>query len=74
MNYAMKKSLQSLGLAAAFSMLGTAAFAADTTGIVKWPYLIYTGQNTQMEVLWQDVDTETTNTLSWGTDTTYSMG
>lgn len=74
MNYAMKKSLRSLGLAAVFSMLGTAAFAANTTGILKLPYLIYPGQNTQMEVLWQDVDTEAANTLSWGTDTTYSMG
>lgn len=74
MNYAMKKSLQSLGLAAALSMLGTAAFAADTTGILKKPYMIYPGQNTQMKVLWQDVDTETTNTLNWGTDTTYGLG
>lgn len=77
MNYAMKKSLRSLGLAAAFSMLGTSAFA----GILKTPYLIYPGvtnaqgpANTQMEVLWQDNATEATNTLSWGTDTTYSMG
>jgi predicted phosphodiesterase len=66
----MKKSLRSLGLAAAFSMLGTAAFA----GVLKHPYLIYPGQNTTMEVLWQDTTTETTNTLSWGTDTTYSLG
>ena len=74
MNYTTKKSLRALGLAAAFSMLGTAAFAANTTGIQKLPYMIYPGQNTQMEVLWQDVDTETTNVLSWGTDTTYSLG
>ncbi|HTP67211.1 MAG TPA: metallophosphoesterase family protein [Geobacteraceae bacterium] len=74
MNRTMKKSLQCMGAAAAISLLGSAAaFAADTTGILKQPYLIYPGNNTQMEVLWQDVDTET-NTLSWGTDTTYSAG
>jgi predicted phosphodiesterase len=70
MNYAMKKSLQSLGLAAVFSLVGTAAFA----GVLKTPYMIYPGVNSQMEVLWQDNASESTNTLSWGTDTTYSMG
>lgn len=74
MNSTMKKSLQALGLAAAVSLLGTAAFAANTTGILKQPYMIYTGQNTQMQILWQDVDTEAANVLSWGTDTTYSLG
>jgi len=73
MNYT-KKTLLSLGLVASLSLLGTAAFAADTIGIAKQPYLIYPGQNTQMEVLWQDLDTEAANTLSWGTDTTYSTG
>ena len=63
-----KKTLQTLGLVSAFSMLGTSAFA----GILKSPYLIYEMPNTTMTVLWQDNATETTNTLSWGTDTTYS--
>ena len=71
MNYAMKKSLRSLGLAAAFSMLGTAAFA----GVLKHPYLIYPGVNSQMEVLWQDDASEATNTVSWGaSDGNYSLG
>src|ERR1039457_3833627 len=70
MNYKIKKYLRSLGLAAAFSLLGTAAFA----GLLKSPYLIYPGQNSTMQVLWQDTASETGNTLSWGTDTTYSLG
>jgi len=69
-----KNILKSLVVVSALSMLGTTAFAANTTGILKLPYLIYPGQNTQMEVLWQDVDTEAANVLSWGTDTTYSLG
>ena len=69
MNYKIKKYLRSLGLAAAFSLLGTAAFA----GLLKSPYLIYPGQNSTMQVLWQDTASETGNTLSWGTDTTYSL-
>jgi predicted phosphodiesterase len=48
--------------------------ATANASVLKSPYLIYPGNNTQMEVLWQDTATETTNTLSWGLDTTYSMG
>ncbi len=48
----------------------TAAFA----GVLKKPYLIYEGVNTTMTVLWQDSASESTNTLSWGTDTSYSLG
>jgi hypothetical protein len=70
MKLTTKKTLQTLGLVSAFSLLGTSAFA----GILKSPYLIYEMPNTTMTVLWQDNATETTNTLSWGTDTTYSMG
>jgi predicted phosphodiesterase len=70
MNRTMKNTLRGLGVAAAFSLLGTSAFA----GILKHPYLIYPGQNTRMQVLWQDDASEATNTVSWGTDTTYSMG
>jgi hypothetical protein len=70
MNYTMKKSLRCLGLAASFCLLSTAAFA----GVQKKPYLIYAGTNSTMNVQWQDTATETTNTLSWGTDTNYSLG
>src|SRR5208337_233426 len=70
MNTIMKKALTSLVFVLAFAVCSTAAFA----GILKRPYLIYPGNNTTMEVLWQDTATETTNTISWGTDTTYSLG
>jgi hypothetical protein len=39
----------------------------------KGPYLIYPGQQDQMQVLWQ-LDSTATCTLEWGTDTTYSLG
>jgi hypothetical protein len=39
----------------------------------KAPYLIYPGVNTQMQILWQLVLTDTC-TLEWGLDTLYSMG
>ena len=70
MNTMMKKTLTSLVFVLAFAVCGTSAFA----GLLKNPYLIYPGVNTQMEVLWQDTATETTNTVSWGTDTSYSLG
>ena len=70
MNTMMKGALTSVVLALALVVCSTAAFA----GILKRPYMIYPGNNTTMEVLWQDTATETTNTISWGTDTTYSLG
>jgi predicted phosphodiesterase len=70
MDSRMKRIACSLGLAAALTLAGTSAFA----GILKHPYMIYPGVNSQMEVLWQDNASETTNTLSWGTDTSYSLG
>jgi hypothetical protein len=69
MNFTKKKALRSMGLAAGFSLLGTAAFA----GVLKKPFIIYEMPNTTMTVLWQDTAVET-NTISWGTDTTYSLG
>ncbi len=39
----------------------------------KAPYLIYTGDGTEMQVLWQLVSTDTC-TIDWGTDTLYSLG
>jgi hypothetical protein len=70
MNIITKKSIQSLSLVAAFSLCGTAAIA----GVLKKPYMIYEGDNTAMTVLWQDNAVEATNTISWGTDTSYSLG
>jgi predicted phosphodiesterase len=48
----------------------TTAFA----GVLKRPYLIYPGQNTQMEVVWQDDTAGETNIVRWGTDTSYGLG
>jgi predicted phosphodiesterase len=70
MNIMKKKALTGLVFVLAFAVFSTAAFA----GILKSPYLIYPGQNTQMQVLWQDTASETTNVINWGTDTLYSMG
>jgi predicted phosphodiesterase len=70
MNTMMKKTLTGIICVLAFAVCSTSAFAA----LLKNPYLIYPGVNSQMEVLWQDTQTETTNTVSWGTDTTYSLG
>ncbi len=39
----------------------------------KGPYLIYTGNNTEMKVLWQ-LDSTLNCTLEWGTDLTYQLG
>jgi hypothetical protein len=39
----------------------------------KAPYLIYTGDNTEMQVLWQLNSTDTC-IINWGTDTLYSLG
>ncbi len=39
----------------------------------KAPYLIYNGDNTHMQVLWQLNSTENC-TIEWGTDTLYSLG
>jgi hypothetical protein len=39
----------------------------------KAPYLIYTGVNSEMKILWQMHETMSCS-LSWGNDTTYAMG
>ncbi|HUJ16754.1 MAG TPA: metallophosphoesterase family protein [Nitrospirota bacterium] len=70
MNTMTKKALSGLVFVLAITVFSTAAFA----GILKHPYMIYPGQNTQMQILWQDNASEATNVLSWGPDTTYSMG
>ncbi len=55
-----------LGLAGA-----TVAHAADL--MRKQPYLVYPGDPTQMQVLWQLTDVAT-STLEWGTDTSCALG
>jgi hypothetical protein len=39
----------------------------------KAPYLIYTGNNTEIQILWQLTSTDTC-TIEWGTDTLYILG
>ena len=51
--------------------LTTASTFPDITH--KAPYLIYTGVNTEMKVLWQLTVTDT-STIAWGTDISYSTG
>ena len=68
MNNMMKKTLTGIIFTLVFAMCSTSAFAA----LLKNPYLIYPGVNTTMEVLWQDTQTETTNTVIWGTDPTFA--
>jgi len=43
------------------------------TGVRKGPYLIYPGDNTKMQVLWQ-LHSPESHTLRWGQDTSYSEG
>jgi hypothetical protein len=50
---------------------GSAAHAADL--MRKQPYLIYPGNPTQMQVLWQLTDVAT-STLEWGADSTCALG
>lgn len=40
---------------------------------VKSPYLLYTGKNSEMLILWQTVSTKPCR-VDWGTDLTYSTG
>jgi hypothetical protein len=76
MNTTMKKAMIGVAFMLIFAVsIGTAlAATVPTTGVQKTPYLIYPLVNTEMEVLWQDYDTEATNTVSWGTDKTYGLG
>ena len=65
----MKSAFRSTMVALVLVLCATAAFA----GIRKAPYLMFEGSNTSMSVLWQTDGTES-NTLRWGTDTSYTLG
>ena len=39
----------------------------------KGPYLIYNGNESEMQVLWQTYSTDTCQ-IDWGTDTLYNLG
>jgi predicted phosphodiesterase len=49
------------------------AQGGQASTIVKGPYLLYPGDNTEMTLLWQ-ADSTISCQLSWGLDTTYSAG
>ncbi len=51
-------------------LIGNLTYAQITR---KAPYLIYNGNNTEMQVIWQLNSTDTC-TFEWGTDTLYSLG
>ncbi len=65
----MKRFTRSVGALLLFFICSTPALA----GIRKGPYLVYEGQNTSMDVLWQTDATES-NLIRWGTDTSYALG
>ena len=65
----MNKVLKSSCLLLVFLLCTTTVFA----GIRKGPYLLFEGTNTSMAVLWQ-TDANETNTIRWGTNTSYSTG
>ncbi len=65
----MKTLRRSVGALLLFFICSTPALAA----IKKGPYLVYEGQNTSMDVLWQTDVTES-NVIRWGTDTSYGLG
>ncbi len=60
-----------LGLSAQLDFTVT---ACAVPAVLKSPYLIYPGQNSQMQVVWQDNNAGETNSVLWGTDTSYSLG
>jgi hypothetical protein len=68
MNSITKKALTGLVFMLIFAVAIGTAFAQVPPTLQKTPYLIYPGNNTQMEVLWQDYDLETTNYVTWYSD------
>jgi hypothetical protein len=46
---------------------------AQAVEVIKGPYLIFPGDNSQMTVLWQ-LDVSGTSTIEWGVDTGYTGG
>jgi hypothetical protein len=73
MNTTIKKALAGLACGLVMATCGSALAANPTNGIEYSPYMIYPNVPSEMQVLWMDWGTET-DTISWGTDTTYSGG
>ena len=60
-------------LAAVVSPVFADSPSSLTSPFLKDPYLIYSGNVGEMDVVWQMEDTQEC-TIEWGVDTTYSMG
>lgn len=60
-----------------FSACGSSSGNTPTPSnalFTKHPYLMYSGDNTKMTVLWQADSTPTTATIEWGSTTSYADG
>jgi predicted phosphodiesterase len=68
MNMKMKKSLA--GLACGLAIAAGAVSVSAATGVLKSPYLIYPNVPSQMQVLWQDNNTQT-DTITLYSDSGY---
>jgi hypothetical protein len=64
------------GTATVATSIKTASSGAvlDTTALRKGPYLMYTGDNTEMAVMWQTTETAAKATLEWGYTDAYGSG
>jgi hypothetical protein len=67
----MKTIIRFLLLAVLLLIFHGQAFGETSANFAKGPYLIYPGDNTKMDVLWQLSDTDSC-LIEWGLDTTYS--
>ncbi|MCP4634584.1 MAG: T9SS type A sorting domain-containing protein [candidate division Zixibacteria bacterium] len=65
-----QRSLTSSDISFDFELVGLTEFPELTR---KAPYLIYTGSNTEMKVVWQTTFSAS-GFMEWGGDTTYSLG
>jgi len=65
--------IEKIGLYFVWMIIILFSVSNSFSAIRKGPYLIYTGDNTKMMVLWQ-LDVTETCTLEWGYDTSYSLG
>jgi predicted phosphodiesterase len=72
LNYTVSAvATDALGLSTQFNFTIT---ACAVPAVLKSPYLIYPGQNSTMQVIWQDNFAGETNSVLWGSDTSYSLG
>ena len=72
--------LKTIFLSIIFLLFGTLTFSQNqistsvrATEFAKSPYLLYTGKNTEMLILWQTSNTKSCK-IEWGTDLAYTSG